>query len=342
MKTKILVAALAAGMVAAPSAQAAVEVSGQVNVAALFGSAPDDLTVVDNNTTGTRVRFKANKKFGGGFKIGSNFELQAQFNQSNDAGEIGGNGANNISEEALTNGPFREVRIANVWLSGAFGKVGIGRGNGAANGTAEAVGLLNFLGGNEAHLLFNGVGTDFSDVDGNSRTNRVRYDSPNWSGFRFAVTLNSGDEQELGLFYDKKGSFGKVRVRAGFTTGEGDESTVDFSVAWKSSFGLGLNYSTGERDVANGITTTENDWFLASWHFGKHYLISIGRGEETERSSETGAQEGGENEFTLLSAVWKPVDGAEIYLNYGDWTNNVIADENDDSNAFGLGARFKF
>ena len=346
MKTKILVAALAAGMVAAPSAQAAVQISGQVNVAALFGSAADDLTVVDNNTTGSRFRFKASKKFGNGFAVGTRYELQAQFAQSNSSTQIGSNsgGADPVApldaDGLPTDGagltPVREVRYADVWVKGPFGKIGIGRGDGAANGTAEAVGLLNFLGGNESHLLFNGLGSDFNDIDGLSRQNRVRYDSPKFGGFRFAVSLDNEDEQELGLFYDQKASWGKLRVRAGFTSGEEDQSTTDFSVAYKFPFGLGLNYSTGEADNAAGVTTSENDWFLVSYDISKHFVVSAGVGEEQESDA------AGDNELTILSAVWKPVKGAEIYLNYGDWTNNVVSNEADDDNAFGLGGRFKF
>ena len=358
MKTKILVAALAAGFVAAPAANAAVEISGQVNVAALAGSAADDITVVDNNTTGSRFRFKASKKFGNGLSVGTRYELQAQFAQSNDPDQIGNNsGAADPIGATQTNAdgtdaenagptPVREVRYADVWVKGAFGKIGIGRGDGAANGSAEAVGLLNFLGGNEAHLLFNGLGADFSDVDGNSRQNRIRYDSPNFSGFKFAVSLDNGDEQEIGASYNTKLGGGKLRVRAGYTTSDTEAETFDFSVAYKFSFGLGLNYSTGSRDNAAGITVSENDWFLVSYDIGKHFVVSAGAGVEDELSA-TGAVTGdGDNDLLILSAVWKPVKGAEIYLNYGDWENDAVGtageQENDDDNVFALGGRFRF
>ena len=353
MKTKILVAALAAGMVAAPSAQAAVKISGQVNVAALAGGAVDDLTIVDNNTTGSRFRFIADKKFGNGFSVGTRFELQAQFAQSNDPDQIGidSGGADPISAEAADGTPndnfgptpVREVRYADIWVAGPFGKIGIGRGDGAANGTSESYGILNFQGGAEAHLLFNGVGTDFSDIDGRSRENRIRYDSPNWSGFAFAVSLNDLDTTEIAGYYNAKGSWGKVRAQIGLTDrGSDDSETFDFSVAYKFPFGLGLNYSTGEFENFAGVTTSENDWFMASWDLGKHFVISAGYGEEDERSAD-GVLEGGDsNELLILSAVWKPVKGAEIYLNYGDWTNNVVTADNDDDNVWALGGRVKF
>ena len=348
---KLLIASSVAAITAAPVAQAAVDISGQVNVAALFGSAPEDLTVVDNNTTGSRFRIKAKKKFGNGLSIGTRFELQAQFAQSNDPDQIGNNSgsadpisATNADGEPNDNfgpTPVREVRYADVWIAGAFGKVGIGRGDGAANGTSESYGLLNFLGGAEAHLLFNGLGADFSDIDGLSRQNRIRYDSPKWSGFSFAVSLDEQDENEVSAQYNGKVGGGKLRARIGFTEGD-TQDTADFSIAYKFGFGLGLAYSTGEFENAAGITTSENDWFMASYNFGPKFLISIGIGEEDERGADGSIAGDGTNELTIISLVWKPVKGTEVYLNYGDWENDLVVNDNDDDNAFGLGGRVKF
>ena len=349
---KLLIASAVAAVVVAPAAQAAVDISGQVNVAALFSGAADDLTVVDNNTTGSRFRIKAKKKFGNGLSIGTRFELQAQFAQSNDPDQIGNNSGNadpisstNADGEPNDNfGPtaVREVRYADVWIAGSFGKVGIGRGDGAANGTSESYGLLNFLGGAEAHLLFNGLGADFSDIDGLSRQNRVRYDSPKFGGFSFAVSLDEQNEDEFSGQFNGKVGGGKLRARFGVTSGD-TQDTTDFSVAYKFPFGLGLAYSTGDSENAVGITTSENDWFMVSYDFGPKFVISAGFGEEDERDGSTGAIAGdGTNELNIFSLVWKPVKGAEVYLNYGDWENDVISNDNDDNNAFGLGGRVKF
>ena len=339
MKAKYIVAALAAVPATNALADTEVALSGQVNVAALAGDALDDLTVVDNNTTGSRFRIRTKTDFGGVYSAGLRYELQAQFQQSNDSTEIGLN-------SGAADGTVREVRYADVYINSPIGKLGIGRGDGAANSTSESYGLLNFLGGAEAHLLFNGAGTDFSDIDGLSRQNRIRYDSPNFSGFKFAVSLDEQSENELGLYYDKKGGFGTIRARAGFTTGDGDQTTTDFSVAYKFTFGLGLAYSTGSLDNVAGVTTSENDWFQVSYDFSA-FTISAGFGVEDELEAvAAGPAEVVEHDLTILSLIWKPTKGASVYLNYGDWDNGLatgqIAEDNDSSNVIALGGHFRF
>ena len=90
MKARYLVAALAAAPMADAFAdKTEVTFSGQVNVAALGGDALDDLTVVDNNTTGSRFRIITKTPFADGYSAGLRYELQAQFQQSNDATELG-------------------------------------------------------------------------------------------------------------------------------------------------------------------------------------------------------------------------------------------------------------
>ena len=342
MKAKYLLAALAAAPVTnALAAETAVTFSGQVNVAALAGDALDDLTIVDNNTTGSRFRIRTTTKFGDGFSAGLRYELQAQFAQSNDGTEIGTN-------SGVGQGALREVRYADVFVAGPFGKFAIGRGDGAANGTSESYGILNFLGGAEAHLLFNGAGSDFSDIDGNSRRNRIRYDTPSFNGLQGVVTLNNEDEQEGAVTFDKTGDFGKVRARAGVTSGDDDESTFDISAAYKFPFGLGLNFSAGSRDNAAGDTTSENIWLMASYDIGKNFTISAGFGteDELEVDADLGINEEVEHDIGIFSVVWKPAKSTSVYANFGIWENGLAAGQveadNDDSSIFALGGHYRF
>ena len=337
MKARYLIAALAAAPMADAFAdKTEVTFSGQVNVAALGGDALDDLTVVDNNTTGSRFRIITKTPFADGYSAGLRYELQAQFQQSNDPTELGLN-------SGAADGTVREVRYADVFINSPFGKLGIGRGDGAANGTSESYSLLNFLGGAESHLLFNGAGANFSDVDGLSRQNRIRYDSPNFSGLKFAVSLDEQSENEVAVSYDKKGGFGTVRARVGLTNGDGDQETVDASIAYKFSFGLGLAFSTGSFDNEAGVTTTENTWFQVSYDFSQ-FTASAGFGTEDEAVGDTGEEV--ENDLLILSLVWKATKNASVYFNFGDWDNGIaageVAGENDDSSVFALGGHFRF
>ena len=339
-KYQYVAAALAAAVPASNAiADTKVTLSGQVNVAALEGNAVDDLTVVDNNTTGSRFRIRTQTDFGGSFSAGLRYELQAQFQQSNDPTELGLNSGG-------ADGTVREVRYADVYINSPIGKLGIGRGDGAANGTSESYGILNFLGGAESHLLFNGTGADFSDVDGLSRQNRIRYDSPNFSGLKFAISLDEQAENEVAASFDKKGGFGTLRIRAGLTNGEGDQQTTDFSAAYKFPFGLGLAVSAGEFENVAGDTASENVWLMASYDFSA-FTISAGFGTEDELETlAAGGTEIVEHDLLILSLLWKPTKNASVYLNFGDWENGLAAgqieEENDDSNVVALGGHFRF
>lgn len=308
---KLLIASAVAVAIAAPAAQAAVKISGQVSQAVLFGGDVTDVTTVDNATAGSRFRFKAAKKFGNGLTAGMRYELQAQDNSSSNGND----------------GTISEVRYSDIFLKGSFGKIAIGKGDGAANGTFESYGILNFLGASEAHLLyqndgfFDGAGTDYRDIDGTSRENRIRYDSPNFNGFKFAATVDNGDKNEFAVNYNGKVGGGKLRVRAGIVDGDTEELT-SYSAAYKHGSGFGAAYSYGEND----LTDADVDWKMLSYTFGKA-TISYGKGEESSG-----------DDLGILSLNYKPTKGVEVYLNKADWDNANLTE----GDALSLGARFKF
>jgi hypothetical protein len=315
---KALLALAVAG--AAVSAQADTSVSGQVNSAVLFGGDVDDATTVDNNTTGTRFRIKSSKEVGS-VKYGARLEYQFQDNKSSDL-------ADSLAADSS------EVRYSDVWVSGKAGKLGIGKGDGAANGTFEASGLLNFLGSSESHLLWSGAtALAYEDIDGISRQNRVRYDSPKLGGgFRIALSLDNGDAQEFAVKYKGKILGGTVDARYGMVDRDiaGVSGDVEsYSVAYKHDSGFGLSYSDGESD--NGAAaTTEADWIQVAYDFGD-FIISYGTGE-------SGAVSAVSDEFDTVSLVYKPVKGVEVYLNFADFENATGVS----GDATAIGSRFKF
>ncbi len=305
---KALLALAVAG--AAVSAQADTSISGQVNSAVIFGGSVNDETTVDNNTTGTRFRIKSSKQ-AGDLKYGTRLEFQDQDNVSS-----------NLQDRADT-----DVRYSDVWVSGSFGKVGIGKGDGAANGTFEAFGLLNFLGGSESHLLWQGAtALAYRDIDGVSPQNRVRYDSPKFGGgFHFAATLDNGDQNEYAVRYKGKVAGGKLDARYGLVDNNAGDIT-SYTAAYKHNSGFGIAFSDGENDAAN----TEADWVQVAYTFGK-FTVSYGTGD-------SGTMGAADNQFDTASLLYKPVKGVEVYLNFLDFENadGVTGD------ATALGSRFKF
>jgi hypothetical protein len=123
---------------------------------------------------------------------GFRFEIQARNNNpSTDAAQLGNNGDNHDNS------------YQDLYVSGGFGKVSFGKGDGAANGATEvdmsgtalssSFNLQDNWGGYAIladGTKWNTVYTMFDDL---SRQNRVRYDSPSFSGVSVGVSVNQGN-----------------------------------------------------------------------------------------------------------------------------------------------------
>jgi predicted porin len=84
-----------------------------------------DIQFTDNISSGTRWRLTGSEDIGNGMKVGFNWEWQ---NSQNATGSTIGSGDFGESET---------MRKAEVWFSGGWGKVSLGQGDGAGNGTTE-------------------------------------------------------------------------------------------------------------------------------------------------------------------------------------------------------------
>ncbi|MEE8305880.1 MAG: porin, partial [Gammaproteobacteria bacterium] len=86
-----------------------------------------DVQFVDNISSGTRWRLTGSEDIGNGQKVGFNWEWQNSSNPSNSGKPI----------KSAAGGDAQTMRKAEVWFSGGWGKVSLGQGDGAGNGTTE-------------------------------------------------------------------------------------------------------------------------------------------------------------------------------------------------------------
>ena len=128
MNKKVLAVAVSSAL-AAPMAAHAVKykLSGQINRAAVYqdDGTNSDIQFVDNISSGTRWRLTGSEDIGGGSKVGFNWEWQ---NSQNSSGAAIG---------SADFGEAETMRKAEVWFSGGWGKLSLGQGDGAGNGTTE-------------------------------------------------------------------------------------------------------------------------------------------------------------------------------------------------------------
>ena len=236
-----------------------ITLSGQVNRLIMNVDNGEENGVVnaDNSVSGTRVRVKGGD-VGNDLTAGMYYEYQLQSNPSDkvtadslDSDGIGGD---------VGEGDRFSNRNANVWLKGNFGKVTLGQGSGAADGSTEAdmsgttviqypTSNGDLLGSMEYGDSGVTVGDARSAFDGLGRNDNIRYDAA-IEDFSLAGSYGNGDKVELAGRYKKDNL--EFRIAAWDT----NDSTTDrikgyaISGTWlaESGFNLTGEYSGNDSD----------------------------------------------------------------------------------------------
>ncbi len=333
---------LASAAILPLSAQAVdVKLSGQINRLLMYVDNGNDngLVNADNSVSGTRWRLKGSGDIGNGVKAGVYFENQLQSNRSS-AVSIGGldtDGSGNVSGGQFT------VRHANVWFKGDFGKITLGQGNGAANGSTEADksgtdvvqyagSSADLLGGMEYGTSGKTVGDFRNSFDGLSRNDNIRYDGGS-GPFGFAVSVGNGDKAELGLKF--KTSDLEVRVAA---WDESDSRQPDgrtgsaISASWDSGSGFNLTGAWATDDRNSKAPT--NYYVKAGYKMGSN-AFAIDYSETSDLVPGVDAQ------GASIAWVNNMMKGVQVYASYRVETVDNVAND-DDVTAVIAGARVKF
>jgi len=136
MNKRLLTVAIASAMSAPMTAQAVkYKLSGQVNRAVVYmdDGVQSDVRHEDNISSGTRIRLRGSEDLGNGMKVGFYWEFQTSSNPSNGGGDRG----NFPDANSDGNQNTSQIRHANVWFSGNWGRLQIGQGDGAGNGATQ-------------------------------------------------------------------------------------------------------------------------------------------------------------------------------------------------------------
>ncbi len=227
MHKKALTVAIA-GALAAPMAAQAVDfkISGHVN-RALFVVDKDPAheamngtkaQVANNGGSSTRVRVTGSTEMEGGNKVGIQWEYQ-----DNGSGGLG-------------------LRHANVQYSGGFGKITVGQGSEAGDGSAysDTTGVFGIGHGAGTSSDFS-LGDYFGSLDAGGRVEMVRYDTPSLGPVSAAASVANGDRVSGRLKLSSE--FGGTTFGAQLATLQmpGDTSTIGASFGATMASGLTLS-----------------------------------------------------------------------------------------------------
>ncbi len=248
MKSTVLILSLAVAVLAAlqaPRAMAqtgpgAVQSSesatrltlyGQVNRALLRASdgASTGTFFVDNDHSSTRFGLRAEGAAGNALTIGSVIEIEIVSNSSRDVSLP--------SAISVGNAEFNDRRLEVYGQSAKYGSLWLGQGHTASDGAAEvdltrtdvvaSSDINDFAGG----MRFNGTGprisTVFPNMDGLGRDDRIRYDTPSFSGFRGSASYVGGGAYDLAVRF--RGQFDRNTTLAA-AVAYSDETTTPTNI----------------------------------------------------------------------------------------------------------------
>jgi uncharacterized coiled-coil protein SlyX len=327
--------------------------SGQVNRAVniIDDGKNTDAYFVDNDASNSRVRFIGTARATDDLTVGSRIEVAFAPNESSQ-----------VNQNTEDSGNFIDERWAEVSLdSKRFGKISLGKGDSASNNTAEVdlsktdvieyASIADIAGG----MLFRQSGNDslttvkvsdaFKDLDGLSRKDRVRYDTPTLYGFSLAGSLISNQRWDASLRWGAQGYGFKADGAAAIADPNQDNTNCQydgsFSLLHEAS-GLNLTLSAGllDYDGRNGGT---NLWGKLGWLARFFPVGQTAFGVDYDRSTNfpTGRDEG----YSVGGAAVQQFEdyGTELYMQYRVYSlDREVEPSVHNMNVGTIGARVKF
>jgi len=325
-----------------------VKLSGQVNRAVMWADNGNDSEVfnVDNDNSSTRFRFTGSEEVNDSVKVGVVWENEFQSNASNKV---------DIGQENDGTSEFNDRKLEAYFVV-PFGKLSIGQGDGAGNGTSEedlsgttvimysgvndTAGSINFRDNDDNEIAT--IGSTRSNFDGLSRNDRVRYDTPKFGGATLSVSGTNGDAYELAARYSGDfDSLGKITAAIAYVDTNNREdpeyTQIGGSVSWLHTSGINLTVSSGSRDIDNTSTDPVNYYGKLGYKFDIHAIaVEYGMTEDLAQNKDESKNYG-------LAYVIKPWNGVEFYGTYRTYTLDRDGTSNiEDIRQVMVGTRVKF
>lgn len=326
-------------------------VSGQVNRGLLYADDGEqgEWFHVDNDNSSTRVRLIGTGQVTDDLSVGTQIEVQFE---SNSSSEVNQDNKRNVGPNSFT-----ERKLELFVDSRRFGRLSVGQGDTASNGSSEvdlsAVDVIgyatlpDFAGGllfrdeDSGELTTTSIGNVFSSFDGLSRDDRLRYDTPSLAGFKGSASWVADDRWDVALRY--AGDFGPVKGAAAIAYSDPNgsvDNTLNGSFSVLHESGVNLTFASGRQDVAG------RDPFF--WYLKLGYIAKLTPYGDTAfgvdfTQADDVAQDGDEGTAYGFFAVQNLKEyGTEFYLGVRHHELDRDDAELDDIIAVLTGARVKF
>ena len=208
-------------------------ISGRVSRALVIADSDSGTSaqVGDWGSSGSRVRVSGSNEMMDGMTVGGNLEYGA----------------------GATGGSSLSMRYADIYYSGAFGKISIGHGDEGGEGSvySDKSGVSGIGHGQEKGSI--STADYFGSLDGGGgRNERIRYDTPSIGPVSAAISVGNGDEVSAGVKVSQ--SFGDTAFGAklGTTQSPGENGTVSASAGIKLPAGVTVSGAWGTQEIDGG------------------------------------------------------------------------------------------
>jgi predicted porin len=306
---------------------------------------------VDNDNSESRVNFVGTAKIDDDLTLGSRIELT-----------IAPNKASDVDQNNPEAGDVFEQRWTEVSLdSKRFGKLSLGRGFTASYGIASSdlsgtmviatstivdlAGGMLFRQKSDDSLTGQRIDHSFSDFNGLSRKNRLRYDSPKFYGAHLAVSAISDKRSDAGLYWGGQGYGFKAAASAGVADLNEHDTGLQYagsaSVLHENT-GLNLSLSTGlqERDNQSDATNVfvKAGWLAKLFSVGNTaFSVDYTRSENFPTENDDGYSVG------VAAVQGFEKYGTDLYALYRLYSlDRDLEPEVHDMGVVSMGARVKF
>jgi predicted porin len=309
----------------------------------------DNVFHVDNDASSTRLRVIGETDVSDGLTAGVAIEVQFE---SNSSARV------NIDDETEGDDNFTKRRLEVYFDNKQYGKLWMGQGWTASEGTSEVdlsgtdmagYSDMSVLAGSIKFREISGmlsetdVGDAFNNFDGQGRNDRLRYDTPTFGGFTVSASVIEEDAWDTAIRY--AADYGGTKVAGALAYSEPESSTVDNqvngSVSVRLQGGLNFTLAAGERDLVSG---TDPSFYYVKLGYQTRIIDAGTTSFSVDYNrSDDNFQDGDEATAFGLQMVQKfDAWSTEAYLGWRTYELDRLSADLQDVDAVIAGARVKF
>ncbi len=332
------------------------KIYGQVNRGVLYVNDGEnkEFIHVDNDNSSTRLGLSGSAKLNDDFSVGTKIEVQFESNSTASVSQDNKSGVGPNS--------FTERHLDLFLNSKTFGKLSLGQGDTASNGSSEVdlsgtsvigysgvdffAGGMKFFDQNTNALSNVTIGGVFSNMDGLSRRDRVRYDTPALAGFTLSGSVTEREQQDIVLRYSGKFPWFKLAGAVAYANTDASASTenqYNGSVSVLLNNGFNITLAGGQREMI--ASNREEPLFYYAKLGYKADFFAIGTTAlalDYGRFNDIAQNDDEADTFSLLAVQNLTKLGTELYIGYRLYRLERPGSDFDEINAVLTGARIKF